>query len=137
MSERRGWNEPSAAYPLSRYLKRALTRRDSGVPTAIDQPLTASSAAAERDNTSLLESANLFTKAQPARDLHLSTRSIDRLHVKRQGPPRVRIGGHILYRRAGVLAWLDKQEEHTGLEGNPGEGKSLPEPIPPGYAPFS
>lgn len=62
--------------------------------------------AAARGSDDLLEAAGLVTKAQLARSLGISTRTLDRLHVNRKGPPRVRVGRKVLYRRESVLTWL-------------------------------
>jgi hypothetical protein len=50
-------------------------------------------------------------RTQLARELHKSTRTLDRWHTLRIGPPRVVIGRTILYRRQSVLAWLASREE--------------------------
>lgn len=75
------------------------------MPATIDVPAAAPSS----DN--LLEDAGLFTKQQIAKGIHVSSRTLDRLHAKRLGPPRVHVGRRILYRKAAVLEWLGQQEE--------------------------
>jgi hypothetical protein len=55
---------------------------------------------------SLLE--GFLTKEQLAQQLGRSTRTIDRWHVLRIGPPRVAVGNLVLYSRDGVTRWLEQ-----------------------------
>jgi hypothetical protein len=59
----------------------------------------------------LLEAAGYLTKKRTAKELGISERTLARFHTKRQGPPRIRIGKKILYRRDSLIAWLGSQEE--------------------------
>ena len=66
--------------------------------------------------TSATSPLNEFlTKEQLARDLNRSTRTLDRWHVQRIGPPRtkVRRSKLILYKKSTVAAWLEQQTEDT------------------------
>lgn len=45
-----------------------------------------------------------------AAELHISTRTLDRWHALREGPPRTKLGKRILYRRESVAAWLRSRE---------------------------
>ena len=47
---------------------------------------------------------------QLALELGISTRTLDRWHSVREGPPRTRLGKRILYRRESFAAWLRSQE---------------------------
>jgi predicted DNA-binding transcriptional regulator AlpA len=69
--------------------------------TTIDSPAPANS----------LLGDEYLTDPQLAQGIGVSTRTLARLHAKRQGPPRVRVGKKILYKRSSVLAWLAEQEE--------------------------
>ena len=59
--------------------------------------------------------SEFLTKEQLARDLNRSTRTLDRWHVQRIGPPRtkVRRSKLILYKKSTVAAWLEQQTEET------------------------
>lgn len=50
--------------------------------------------------------------------LDISERTLSRWHAKRVGPPRIRHGNVILYRRDAVRQWLELQEDRT-LRGPP------------------
>jgi len=52
-----------------------------------------------------------FTTVALAKELNVSTRTLERWHVLRVGPPRTAIGRTILYRRESVLEWLRAREE--------------------------
>ena len=53
-----------------------------------------------------------YTKDELARELGRSTRTIDRWHTRRVGPPRHKVAGKlVLYRKNLVADWLDKQAE--------------------------
>jgi predicted DNA-binding transcriptional regulator AlpA len=45
-----------------------------------------------------------------ARWLGISTRTLARMEVQRIGPPRIKLGKKVLYRRESVLAWLESKE---------------------------
>lgn len=57
----------------------------------------------------------LMTKAEAAKQLRHSTRSLDRWHTDRTGPPRFLVGGMVVYDRGDVNAWLAAQKENTTL----------------------
>jgi hypothetical protein len=56
-------------------------------------------------------------RTELARELRKSTRTLDRWHTLRIGPPRVVIGRMILYRRRSVLEWLASREEPVAGRG--------------------
>ena len=51
-----------------------------------------------------------LTKAQLAEQLGRSVRTLDRMALSGDGPPRTKIGRTTLYRREAVLDWLRSQE---------------------------
>lgn len=51
-----------------------------------------------------------LTAAQVSRLTGFSIKSLDALRHKRKGPPYLRIGNRVRYRRADVLAWLDAHQ---------------------------
>jgi excisionase family DNA binding protein len=55
-------------------------------------------------------SNEFFTKSTLAEYLGITLRSLDRLDVRREGPPRVKIGRRVLFRREAVEAWLQERE---------------------------
>ena len=54
--------------------------------------------------------ADYLTEADVARLRRCSVQSIRLMNRKRIGPPRIKIGRTILYRREAVEAWLRKHE---------------------------
>jgi predicted DNA-binding transcriptional regulator AlpA len=54
--------------------------------------------------------ADYLTKPQLARELHRTIRTLDRLLLHGDGPPSVRIGKQVLFRREAVLQWLRERE---------------------------
>jgi hypothetical protein len=46
-----------------------------------------------------------------AADLFVSTRTLDRWHTLRKGPPRVIVGGRVWYRRDAVEQWLQSRTD--------------------------
>ena len=64
--------------------------------------------------TSATSPLNEFlTKEQLARELGRSTRTLDRWHVQRIGPPRTKVRGSklILFKKSTVSEWLESQAE--------------------------
>ena len=64
----------------------------------------------------MLTSANsplneYLTKDELARELRRSTRTLDRWHTRRVGPPRTRVQKLILYKKSSVSSWLRQQEQ--------------------------
>ncbi len=55
-----------------------------------------------------------LTKDELARELRRSTRTLDRWHTRRVGPPRTRAQKLILYKKSHVAKWLEQQTEDTG-----------------------
>jgi hypothetical protein len=62
----------------------------------------------QNSSSSLL--SEYLTKAQLAKELRKSERTLDRWHNLRIGPPRVIIGRTVLYRIDAVLDWLKSRE---------------------------
>jgi hypothetical protein len=54
-----------------------------------------------------------LTKEELAAELRRNPRTLDRWEVLGIGPPRTRVGRHVLYRRASVEKWIAAQE-HRG-----------------------
>ena len=52
-----------------------------------------------------------LSKAEAARQLGMSPRTLDRWASVRFGPPRVRVGHKIFYREAAIRRWLGDQED--------------------------
>ncbi len=52
-----------------------------------------------------------LSKAEVARQLGMSPRTLDRWAATRIGPPRVHVGHKIFYREAAVRRWLGEREE--------------------------
>lgn len=52
----------------------------------------------------------LLTKADTAKFLGVSERTLDRWHAQRKGPARVSAGRRVLYKLSGLSAWLDSNE---------------------------
>ena len=61
--------------------------------------------------------SDFFTKDQLGKVLNKDPRTLDRWHAMRQGPPRIKLGRTILYRRSSVMAWLGAQEERPRRRG--------------------
>ena len=55
--------------------------------------------------------AEYMSRDELAEDLNRCTRTLDRWHSLRIGPPRTIIGKRVLYRRQAVAEWLRFQEE--------------------------
>jgi predicted DNA-binding transcriptional regulator AlpA len=75
--------------------------------------------------SSLLQDAYL-DRAELSLQLGKSTRTLNRWHTMRIGPPRVVIGRMILYRRQSVLDWLASREEPSAAQRRKGrQGRSV------------
>jgi hypothetical protein len=62
--------------------------------------------------------SKFLTKEELAAELRRNPRTLDRWAVLGIGPPRTRVGRHVLYRRASVQRWLlalEGSSERTGL----------------------
>ena len=57
----------------------------------------------------------LMSKEETARALKRSTRTLDRYHTDRIGPPRFFVGGKVVYDRRDVCAWVKQQKEKTSF----------------------
>ena len=51
-----------------------------------------------------------LTKAELARELNKSERTLDRWHALRKGPPRSKFGNTVMYRVKAARGWLIEQE---------------------------
>jgi len=49
---------------------------------------------------------DLLTADQVAQELDTTRRTVDRWHARRIGPPRIKIGRKVYYRREAVREWL-------------------------------
>jgi hypothetical protein len=55
---------------------------------------------------------NLYlTKDEAATELGVSTRTLDRWHAERVGPPRTLFGRKVLYRQAALFDWAARREQ--------------------------
>lgn len=50
-----------------------------------------------------------LTKQQLAKYLDRSTRTLDRLHENREGPPRIKMGSLVIYPIAGINNWIESE----------------------------
>jgi hypothetical protein len=56
-----------------------------------------------------------FTEKQLAHVLDRNTRTLRRWYAERTGPPRIRVGRKILYRKSAVSLWLAQNESRPDL----------------------
>jgi hypothetical protein len=54
---------------------------------------------------------NFCTEAQVAGELGLKISTMRNWAAKRLGPPRIRVGRKIFYRREALVAWMQSQEK--------------------------
>lgn len=52
-----------------------------------------------------------MTPGDTANYIGISDRTLSRWHSQRVGPPRIKIGGRVLYRREMVLEWMINNEQ--------------------------
>jgi hypothetical protein len=57
--------------------------------------------------------ADLLTEGEAARELGRCARTLKRWRDLREGPPFIRVGRQILYRRDAVRAWLLSHEQNV------------------------
>jgi hypothetical protein len=74
-----------------------------------------------RPQPSVLE--DFISRAELARMLHRTVRTLSRWEVERCGPPVTRFGDSIYYRRSSVMAWLERREHRVETPRNPGFGR--------------
>lgn len=55
--------------------------------------------------------ADLMTLPELAEELNVTPRTIMRWHARRQGPPRIRVGGRVYFRAGAVRDWLLAKEK--------------------------
>jgi len=53
--------------------------------------------------------ADYITREQLAKELKVTTRTLDKWAWLRSGPKKIKIGARCYYKRQDVLAWLDAQ----------------------------
>jgi predicted DNA-binding transcriptional regulator AlpA len=53
--------------------------------------------------------ADYVTREELAEELKVTTRTLDKWHVQRRGPSKIKLGSRVYYKRQTVLAWLDAQ----------------------------
>ena len=53
--------------------------------------------------------SEFITRDELAKELRISPRTLDAWVWKRQGPPRLKLGGRCYYKRQAVNEWLDTQ----------------------------
>jgi hypothetical protein len=58
----------------------------------------------------------LLTEADVARELQVRGNFLAKLRCSGNGPPFIRIGGKIRYRRSALIAWLDGRERRSTSE---------------------
>lgn len=63
------------------------------------------------DTASILRDGGFIEPHQLANELGISERTLARWAVARMGPPKVKLGKQVLYRRASVIEWLQSREE--------------------------
>ena len=51
-----------------------------------------------------------WTKAEAARELQVSERTLGRWYRERIGPPRTKVGAKVWYRKDAVAAWVASRE---------------------------
>ena len=71
--------------------------------------------------------ADLLTREQLAPQLQTTVRSLDRWENLRIGPPRIILGGSVLYRVAAVREWLLKREKQPLSPRRPYTRRKRPE----------
>jgi len=62
-----------------------------------------------------------MSREELARELKLSVDTLARWETRRIGPPCVRVGRRVLYRRGAVQEWLRQQEEQAVRAANGGK----------------
>lgn len=58
----------------------------------------------------MTEKLQLMTKKETALFIGCSQRTLDRWHIRREGPARITVGRKILYRLEAVINWLHENE---------------------------
>jgi len=57
----------------------------------------------------------LLTSEEVSRALNISTRTLHRWGRLRKGPPRIKLGRSVYYRRASIERWLLTMEKDNGI----------------------
>jgi predicted DNA-binding transcriptional regulator AlpA len=65
----------------------------------------------ENANTTPLVTDEYMESGELSKELGICWRTLHRFHLNREGPPRVKIGRKVLYRRESVREWLRSREE--------------------------
>jgi hypothetical protein len=66
---------------------------------------------------------DFISRAELARMLHRTVRTLSRWEVERYGPPVTRFGDSIYYRRSSVMVWLERREHRVENPRNPSFGR--------------
>ena len=64
-------------------------------------------------NTSVGLLQDYMTPAELAAELGVNPRTLERWNNQRVGPPRVRLGRKVLYRRDSVVEWITASETNS------------------------
>jgi len=59
--------------------------------------------------------ADLLTRTEAATELGITPRTLAKYHLLRCGPPRIKTGGRIWYRRASLRTWIERQEHDPAV----------------------
>lgn len=68
-------------------------------------------------------SENFYTEVEAAELLGYKVSTLRNWSAMRKGPPRVRVGRRIFYRREALLAWLESHERSYGPMDKGGRAK--------------
>jgi hypothetical protein len=65
----------------------------------------------------ILHDGGFIDPSQLAVELGISERTLARWGVLREGPPKLKVGKKVLYRRASVIGWLEEREGRQPRKG--------------------
>jgi len=63
------------------------------------------------ENRTVSDRDELLDRPEAAAFLRVNKRTLDRWELLRKGPPRIRMGGLVRYRKSRILQWLEGQEK--------------------------
>ena len=66
---------------------------------------------------------DFISRAELARMLQRTVRTLSRWEMERYGPPVTRFGDSIYYRRSSVIGWLERREHRFENSPNPRRGR--------------
>jgi hypothetical protein len=58
---------------------------------------------------------DFITRAEVLEMLNISERTLQRLDQRREGPPKIRVGNTVIYRREAIRLWLISRETPSSL----------------------